>query len=141
MDTNNMEFRQQKGTPIQQTSRISRSLRGTSTRNSSQPGLWSKFLHILISLVISCDCENSSDVKTPLYVGGLWPMTGPGWRGGLEALPAIELAVEVLNNNTEILPGHEVKLIWNDTQVVDSLSNLFMMTVYFNNAFDKTKVF
>ena len=71
----------------------------------------------LILLATLCVCGTTKDAKTPLYVGGLWPMTGPGWRGGAEALPAIELAVQVINNSTDILPGHEIRLIWNDTKV------------------------
>ena len=78
--------------------------------------LWVKVL-LWTCIMSVCVCGASEDAKIPLYVGGLWPMTGPGWRGGAEALPAIELAVEVLNNSTDILPNHEIKLIWNDTRV------------------------
>lgn len=47
-----------------------------------------------------------------LHIGGVFPMeagTG-GWPGGQACLPAVQLALEDVNNDQSILKGYEVKL-------------------------------
>ncbi|KAK7466024.1 hypothetical protein BaRGS_00037425 [Batillaria attramentaria] len=54
--------------------------------------------------------------RTPLYIGGFFPMSGNGWLAGPETLPAVELAIQLLNNRTDILPDHTLHLQWYDTE-------------------------
>ncbi|XP_067655447.1 gamma-aminobutyric acid type B receptor subunit 2-like [Haliotis asinina] len=54
--------------------------------------------------------------KTPLYIGGFFPMSGPNANLGLTTLPAVQYAIDMVNNSTDILPDHEIVLVWNDTQ-------------------------
>ena len=58
--------------------------------------------------------EESSDLRN-ITLLGFFPMSG-GWTGGIQALPATELAIERLNADASILPRHRVRLAWNDTQ-------------------------
>ena len=53
--------------------------------------------------------------KIPLYIGALLPFGG-GWDGsGL--VPSIDIALEKINERDDILPGYDLQVIWNDTQV------------------------
>lgn len=36
---------------------------------------------------------------------------------GKSLLPASELAIDMVNRRTDVLPGYRLQLIWNDTQV------------------------
>ena len=61
-------------------------------------------------------------VKT-LYIGGLFQMTGSSLSS--EASKAVlrvsQLAVNIINNRSDILPGYQLQLIWNDTKVLISI--------------------
>ncbi|KAJ8044406.1 Gamma-aminobutyric acid type B receptor subunit 1 [Holothuria leucospilota] len=48
-----------------------------------------------------------------------------GWDGS-GCLVAAELALEQINNRTDILADYELKMLWNDTQVslINRLKNL-----------------
>ncbi|XP_072027770.1 gamma-aminobutyric acid type B receptor subunit 1-like [Amphiura filiformis] len=52
--------------------------------------------------------------KTPLYILGLYPMTG-AWDGGTSFLPATQLALEHINANQSLLGDFELILISRDT--------------------------
>lgn len=72
-------------------------------------------LHLLLSVLIEV-----TGGKIPLYIGGLFPMSRKdksGWIGGPSTLPAVEMAIERINNNTKILPEYDIQLLWNDTKV------------------------
>ncbi|XP_046335759.2 gamma-aminobutyric acid type B receptor subunit 2-like [Haliotis rufescens] len=60
--------------------------------------------------------------KTPLYIGGFFPMTGPNSNEGQTTLPAVQYAIDMVNNRTDILPDHEIVLVWNDTQGSNTVS-------------------
>ena len=55
------------------------------------------------------------DKKIPLYLGGYFSLGGI-WDGS-GILPAVEMALEHINERTDILAEYELKMIWNDTQV------------------------
>ncbi|XP_039624625.1 gamma-aminobutyric acid type B receptor subunit 1 isoform X1 [Polypterus senegalus] len=57
----------------------------------------------------------SSSGKKPLYIGALFPMSG-GWPGGQACLPSAKMALEHVNNRHDILPGYELKLIYQDSK-------------------------
>ncbi|XP_027003762.1 gamma-aminobutyric acid type B receptor subunit 1 isoform X1 [Tachysurus fulvidraco] len=52
--------------------------------------------------------------KKKLYIGALFPMSG-GWPGGQACLPAAQMALELVNNRTDILPDYELELIYYDS--------------------------
>ena len=58
----------------------------------------------------------SASGKTPLYILGLYPMTG-AWDGGASFVPATQLALEHINTNQSLLPDFELILISRDTGV------------------------
>ena len=60
---------------------------------------------------------DSDSGLTKLYIGGIFPNSGGTWDGGKGCLPAAQMALEDVNNRTDILPGYELKMIWNDSQV------------------------
>ena len=74
-------------------------------------------LLLLQLLLVLEETSGTSDEKVPLYLGGYLPMAGPSWNGGLGILPGIEVALDYVNNHTDLLPDHELRFIWNDTQV------------------------
>ena len=53
--------------------------------------------------------------KTPLYIGAFFPFGG-GWDAS-GIIPAVEMALDDINARTDILPGYELRMVWNDTQV------------------------
>lgn len=78
------------------------------------PHLLSRFW-ILIGIIISvtaAETERSYDELKELHVGALFPMeagTG-GWPGGMACRPAVEMAINDINNNSQILDGYVLKL-------------------------------
>ncbi len=61
--------------------------------------------------------------REPIHIAGLFPVTGEadeaGGGGviGRGVLPAVHLAVDHVNTHRDILPNHELRLIYNDTKV------------------------
>lgn len=55
--------------------------------------------------------------RTPLYIGGFFPKSGISWTLANETIPAIELAFELINNDSDILPGYELILSTYDSEV------------------------
>ena len=58
-----------------------------------------------------------------LYIGGIFPMTG-GWAGGKGCRPAVDMALEDVNNRADILPGYVLEMVANDSQVSGTTSFL-----------------
>lgn len=54
--------------------------------------------------------------KTPLYILGLYPFSGD-WAGGQGQFPATQLGFDCVNNNEQILPDYEFKLVARNTLV------------------------
>lgn len=59
-----------------------------------------------------------------LYFGGIFPMRGGTWDGGQGCLPATMLGLDDVNNRTDILPGYNLRMLWNDSMV--SASKIFL---------------
>uniref|UniRef100_A0A8C9T7U3 Gamma-aminobutyric acid type B receptor subunit 1 n=1 Tax=Scleropages formosus TaxID=113540 RepID=A0A8C9T7U3_SCLFO len=51
---------------------------------------------------------------TKLYIGALFPMSG-GWPGGQACLPSAQMALDLVNKRTDILPDYELELIYYDS--------------------------
>uniref|UniRef100_A0A674DLE1 Gamma-aminobutyric acid (GABA) B receptor, 1b n=1 Tax=Salmo trutta TaxID=8032 RepID=A0A674DLE1_SALTR len=49
-----------------------------------------------------------------LYIGALFPMSG-GWPGGQACLPSAQMALDLVNKRTDILPEYELELIHYDS--------------------------
>ena len=58
--------------------------------------------------------------RTRLYLAGLFPLSVPGWIGdyGLQSLSAVQIAIEDINKREDVLPDHELVLVYRDTQVI-----------------------
>lgn len=69
----------------------------------------------MVTSEVNITSSNMEEEKVPLYIGGMFSMTG-GWDGS-GCLMAAELALEQINNRTDILPDYELKMVWGDTQV------------------------
>ena len=73
-------------------------------------------LAVLGSWVFACRGVLGGDSDT-LYVATLLPMTGP-WPGGRAMLTAATMALDHINNRTDILPHYKLHIVHGDTKVV-----------------------
>uniref|UniRef100_A0A8C7R387 Gamma-aminobutyric acid (GABA) B receptor, 1a n=1 Tax=Oncorhynchus mykiss TaxID=8022 RepID=A0A8C7R387_ONCMY len=64
--------------------------------------------------VCLCKCGMESQSFPKLYIGALFPMSG-GWPGGQACLPSAQMALDLVNNRTDILPDYELELIYYDS--------------------------
>ena len=64
-----------------------------------------------------------------LRIGGLFPMSGSSVASaGKSLLPASELAIDLVNRRSDVLPGYQLQLSWNDTQVF-KLHSCYLITL------------
>lgn len=79
--------------------------------------------------------------REKLYIGGLFPLTN-GWFESLgnQCLQSALLAVEHVNNNTDILPDYEIVPVFNDT-MVSTNSIIFPPKLAFKYFFQSTWLF
>ena len=62
--------------------------------------------------------SNATTVQlTRLYIGAFFDL---GVKSGYGSLPMAQQAIDEINNNTEVLPGYQLELVVNSTQVRDS---------------------
>ena len=52
-----------------------------------------------------------------LHIMGLFPMTGTAWPGGYATKTATEMAIEEINNRSDILPEYKLNLHSVDSKV------------------------
>lgn len=64
--------------------------------------------------------------KTPLYILGLYPLSGD-WAGGQGQLPATRFGFESVNANEQILPNYEFKLVARNTLVSIKFTTCFVL--------------
>lgn len=55
--------------------------------------------------------------KPELNILGLFSMTGDQMLDGNAGKLIVDVAMEQINNRTDILPNHKLKLFWRDSQV------------------------
>ncbi|XP_045078054.1 gamma-aminobutyric acid type B receptor subunit 1-like isoform X2 [Coregonus clupeaformis] len=65
-----------------------------------------------LTLLLSWSCPTLG--KKKLYIGALFPMSG-GWPGGQACLPSAQMALDLVNKRTDILPEYELELIHYDS--------------------------
>nr|XP_033492086.1 gamma-aminobutyric acid type B receptor subunit 1-like [Epinephelus lanceolatus] len=61
-----------------------------------------------------CHYDRHYKGKKKLYIGALFPMSG-GWPGGQACMPAAQMALDLVNKRTDILPDYELELIHYDS--------------------------
>ncbi|XP_054873632.1 gamma-aminobutyric acid type B receptor subunit 1 isoform X3 [Amphiprion ocellaris] len=69
-------------------------------------------LTLTLTLILFCSCPALG--KKKLYIGALFPMSG-GWPGGQACLPSAQMALDLVNKRTDILPDYELELIHYDS--------------------------
>ena len=67
-------------------------------------------------IVLLLLCPPPSAGKKKLYIGALFPMSG-GWPGGQACMPSAQMALDLVNNRSDILPDYELELIHYDSMV------------------------
>lgn len=72
------------------------------------------FYTTLTAVFLLSSCPRSAAGKKKLYIGALFPMSG-GWPGGQACLPAAQMALDLVNNRSDILPDYELELIYYDS--------------------------
>lgn len=84
---------------------------------------------ILCSSLVLLAAGNTQDEEKPeLNILGLFSLTGTRTLAGNSAKLVAELAIEQINNRTDILPNHRLKLYSEDSQV-SSCFRLHYVTV------------
>lgn len=74
--------------------------------------------HLLLLLVALTVPHRVDSKETQIHIGGLFPISGsPVGRTGRAFVPACDMALEMVNNRTDILPGYRLAMFWNDTKV------------------------
>jgi len=72
-------------------------------------------LHVVVlTLTLTLGVRGLKDI--PLTLGGIFPMSG-SWAGGMACKPAVKLALDMVNNQTDILPNYRLTMQSNDSQV------------------------
>ncbi|XP_068616656.1 gamma-aminobutyric acid type B receptor subunit 1 [Brachionichthys hirsutus] len=62
----------------------------------------------------TCLYDRNYTGKKKLYIGALFPMSG-GWPGGQACMPSAQMALDLVNNRSDILPDYELELIHYDS--------------------------
>lgn len=86
---------------------------GVSSRNCVNSN--SFFIQLVIFWFILSTYNAQGD---ELHIGGIFPIAGKGgWQGGQACMPAARLALEDVNKKTDLLPGFNLTLHFNDSEV------------------------
>ncbi len=105
------------------------------TRGNEPTGLATVSNDATVPMMTSDESDNKVN-KTRLYLGGFFSLGGV-WDGS-GILPAVEMALDHINERQDVLPEYELRMVWNDTQV-SSVNYLHkIVPVYFDIPF-KTK--
>lgn len=83
--------------------------------------LFSCKCYFVVLLTVACIRQRDAADVTTLYLLTLLPypdLVGdlqPSWDAGPDIVPAVELAVDLVNNRTDILPDYRLKLVHDDS--------------------------
>ena len=83
-------------------------------------------LVMLMSSVQQMHCQ-SNDSRIPLYFSYITTKTGDYVGAG--AIPAVDLALEQINNSSSILPNYTLEY----TDILDSMVNSMLEALYMQN--------
>jgi len=68
-----------------------------------------------------------------IWLTSILPYTGGTWDVGISVRVGGEIMLEEINKNPHLLPGHELKVVWQDGQCDDTVST----PLFIQNAFDR----
>ena len=71
-------------------------------------------------LSTSQDGGSNSTSKIDLYIGGFFgvKITDGGWSTAA-VMPALEMALDHINNDSNILTDYQLKFVWRDSKVIN----------------------
>ena len=72
---------------------------------------------VLLGSLLTVAQAKSQSSKVSLYVGSMAPLTGRRSWWGAGITTAMQMAFELINNRSDILPYFELRLLENDTRV------------------------
>ena len=72
-------------------------------------------LYFIVFAIAAADSRAANET-VPLTLSVLLPLSSPG-IDGRTYLPALDLALEIINNRSDILPGYRLKAVVNDSAV------------------------
>jgi hypothetical protein len=77
------------------------------------------FLLLVMGVYLNVDATVATLSRQEIVIAGLFPTAEDIKEGeiGRGVRPAVELALERVNNDSRILTDYELKLTWNDTRV------------------------
>uniref|UniRef100_A0A672G0G1 Gamma-aminobutyric acid type B receptor subunit 1 n=1 Tax=Salarias fasciatus TaxID=181472 RepID=A0A672G0G1_SALFA len=87
---------------------------GPKVRKCLQNGTWTDMTWRSGSRSGSGPRPPAASRKKKLYIGALFPMSG-GWPGGQACMPSAQMALDLVNNRSDILPDYELELIHYDS--------------------------
>ena len=103
---------------------------------------------VLVALAYSCysmSSATSEDNRRSVSFLTLAPYAGvglaePGWKGGPALTPAVRLAVDRINNRTDVLPGYKIELLEgvSGCQHGPSSTYSFVSNIFHNGAVKRT---
>ena len=79
-----------------------------------------RFLLILCCLLLTSTINgDSSKSKIDLYIGGFFGVniTAGAWSSAA-LIPALEMALDHVNNDSSILADYQLKYVWRDSKVI-----------------------
>ena len=82
------------------------------------PAMCSTSYAVFLGLVCSALTRGTlAQQPRDLHLLGLMPFGGSRWQAGRAMMLAINMALEQINNRTDVLDGYRLHLIWKDTRV------------------------
>ncbi|XP_077986305.1 gamma-aminobutyric acid type B receptor subunit 1-like isoform X2 [Glandiceps talaboti] len=99
--------------------------------------VWRTFLWVfwIASSVLgqSGDDERSyrNERTKPLHIGGIFPMEG-AWAGGQGCLPAVKMALDDVNERSDLLPGYNLTLHAHDSECKPGLGTNALYKLLYN---------
>ncbi|KAG7475405.1 gamma-aminobutyric acid type B receptor subunit 1-like isoform X2 [Solea senegalensis] len=90
------------------------SMQGSMQGTSRAPRGRVTLLRVSLTVFLLLWPARPSAGKKKLYIGALFPMSG-GWPGGQACMPSAQMALDLVNNRSDILPDYELELIHFDS--------------------------
>jgi hypothetical protein len=86
-----------------------------------------KYQIIIIFIILLSVALRTNNVSgNELHIGGIFPIAGKGgWQGGQACMPAARLALEDVNNKNDLLPGFQLNLHSNDSEVSTKTNQIY----------------